>query len=200
MILFLTALLITITIHELAHFVASKLVKCEAEVVSIGFGKPIYSFYRGNTRYNISPILLGGYVKLEGELEQSDSPTAFMNLTYTKKIIITLAGCFVNLLFGFGWLYLGSWLNNYMIFYVGFFNIITGLGNLLPIPGLDGSYPIMVWLEKLIGKEKSTIILKKVVTIIVRVLLIINALLLPWFLIKGVPLLKQLIILYWEMI
>jgi membrane-associated protease RseP (regulator of RpoE activity) len=190
-ILFLSALLPTIILHELAHFLTCKWVKCGTDYVNIGFGKPIFSFYYKNTRYNFTPILLGGYVKLEGEMEISNSPTAFVNLKYHKKVAIALAGCIINLILGGVLIYLGKILTNYYLFYIGFFNILTGLGNLLPIPGLDGSYPILILLEKIIPKEKAIPILNKIIKWFVRILIFLNIICLPWFLIKGIVILNS---------
>jgi membrane-associated protease RseP (regulator of RpoE activity) len=185
-ILFLSALIPTIILHELAHFLTCNLVGCGTDCVNIGFGKPIFSFYFKNTRYNFTPILLGGYVKLEGEMEITNSPTAFVNLKYHKKVAIAMAGCAANIILGGLLLYLGKIINNYFFYYIGFFNILTGIGNLLPIPGLDGSYPILILLEKIIPKEKAIPILNKTIKWFVRILMGLNIIFLPWFIIKGI--------------
>jgi membrane-associated protease RseP (regulator of RpoE activity) len=197
-ILFIGTLIFTIIIHEMAHFLTCKLVKCGTDCVNIGFGKPIYSFYWKNTRYNFTPILLGGYVKLEGEMEISNSPTAFVNLKYHKKVLIAIAGCVINILLGILLVYLGKLIENYVLFYIGFFNIMVGLGNLLPLPGLDGSYPILILLEKIIPKEKAIPILNKIIKWFVRILMILNIIILPWFLIKGIVLLDLVAKIYYQ--
>jgi membrane-associated protease RseP (regulator of RpoE activity) len=196
--LFLFALLPTIIMHELAHFLACKIVNCGVDFINIGFGKPLFSFYYKNIRYNFTPILLGGYVKLEGEMEINNSPTAFINLKYYKKFIIAMAGCLTNLLLGGSLMYLGKIISNYIIYYIGFFNVLAGIGNLLPIPGLDGSYPILVWLEKIIKKEKAISILNKIIKVSIRIILFLNIIILPWFFIKGIPILNLIIEIYWK--
>jgi len=190
--LFLIALIPTIIVHELAHFLMCKRVKCGTDYVNIGFGKPIFSFYYKNTRYNFTPILLGGYVKLEGEMEISNSPTAFVNLKYYKKLLIAIAGCITNIILGLILLFLGTTINNYTLYFIGFFNILVGIGNLLPIPGLDGSYPILFLLEKLMPKEKAISILN-IIKWTLKIILFLNIILLPWFIIKGVPALNLVI-------
>lgn len=196
--LFLIAIIPTIIVHELAHFIACKKTKCGTDYVNIGFGKPIFSFYYKNTRYNLTPILLGGYVKLEGELELSDSPTAFVNLAYSKKAIIALAGCAINILLGIVLVFLGKVCSNFLLYYIGFFNLCAGFGNLLPLPGLDGSYPIMVLLEKIMKKEKAILLLNKIVKWAVRVFISLNVIILPWFIFKGIYLLKEIIEWYYK--
>jgi len=195
-ILFLSALIPTIVLHELAHFLACEWMRCGTSYVNIGFGKPIFSFYFKNTRYNFSPILLGGYVKLEGEMEISNSPTAFINLKYHKKVIIALAGCIVNIILGILLIYLGK--VNYSLYYIGFFNILAGIGNLMPYPGLDGSYPILLLLEKTMQKEKAIPILNKIIKWSVRIIMFLNIIFLPWFVIKGISLLNIIIHTYYQ--
>lgn len=197
-ILFLISLILTICPHELSHLFVSKWVKCGTDCVNIGFGKPLFSLYYKNTRYNFTPILLGGYVKLEGEMEISDSPTAFINLKYSKKVLIAIAGCMTNIILGILLICLGKIILNYILYYIGFFNILAGIGNLLPLPGLDGSYPILVLLEKIIPKEKAIPILNKIIKWFVRIFMFLNIVFLPWFLIKGITLLNFVINAYYR--
>ena len=53
---------ILILIHELGHFIAAKYFGVRVEVFSIGFGKRLTGFRKGDTDYRISAIPLGGYV------------------------------------------------------------------------------------------------------------------------------------------
>src|SRR2546426_7817232 len=56
-----------ILIHEFGHYAAAKLLGVRVEVFSIGFGKRLLGFRRGDTDYRIAAIPLGGYVKMSGE-------------------------------------------------------------------------------------------------------------------------------------
>ena len=56
-----------ILIHEFGHYAVAKLLGVRVEVFSIGFGKRLLGFRRGDTDYRISAIPLGGYVKMSGE-------------------------------------------------------------------------------------------------------------------------------------
>src|SRR5437867_13270216 len=56
-----------ILIHEFGHYAAAKLFKVRVEVFSIGFGKRLFGFRRGETDYRIAAIPLAGYVKMPGE-------------------------------------------------------------------------------------------------------------------------------------
>ena len=56
-----------ILIHEFGHYAAAKYFGVRVEVFSIGFGKRLIGFRRGETDYRISALPLGGYVKMSGE-------------------------------------------------------------------------------------------------------------------------------------
>ncbi len=57
---------VMILVHEFGHFAAAKLLGVRVEVFSIGFGKRLFGFQRGDTDYRISALPLGGYVKMTG--------------------------------------------------------------------------------------------------------------------------------------
>ena len=56
-----------ILIHEFGHYAVAKWLGVRVEVFSIGFGKRLLGFRKGETDYRISAIPLGGYVKMSGE-------------------------------------------------------------------------------------------------------------------------------------
>ena len=64
---FLFVIGILVFIHELGHFVVAKWCGVRVEKFSLGFGKKIFSFVRGETEYRVSSLPLGGYVKMYGE-------------------------------------------------------------------------------------------------------------------------------------
>ena len=180
-ILFCICLLICIFLHELSHLIVAKKCNCGVEVFSVGFGKPIYSFEYKETRYNFTPWLLGGYCKLAGELELSDKSTDFSNLPYHKKFYITIAGCVMNILSGLVGLGLGYLLFNRNLAYFGVLSITLGVGNLLPIPALDGFYIIGLPLcLKVWGKERGYEIFALINKIGFIIIIAINILCIPW--------------------
>jgi len=162
---FVLALLILIILHELGHYFAAKAVGCGVEVVSLGFGKPIlFSKQIGTTVYQVTPWLLGGYCKLEGELEYSTNPHAFANLPYRDKLIISCAGCYINILVGMLGVIFALVFRNYFLYLLGYLGLCLGIGNMIPfIPALDGSYLWMFALEKFYGKKRALEIIKKLV-------------------------------------
>jgi regulator of sigma E protease len=94
-----------ILIHEWGHYAAAKLFKVRVEVFSIGFGKRLLGFRRGDTDYRISAIPLGGYVKMSGENpmdERTDDPGEFLNHPRWQRFVIAIAGPFMNIVLAVG--------------------------------------------------------------------------------------------------
>jgi len=177
---FLICIIINIFVHELGHLLVAKKLKCGVDIFSIGFGKPFYRKEYKGTIYQIAPILLGGYCKLRDELITSSDKEAFSNLRYYKKLLTAIAGCSANIIFGIIFYIIGLKLMNFDIFYFGAIALSLGITNLLPLPCLDGSYPILVWLEKIYGKEKGYEIMNKICKIGFVILMTINIIYLPY--------------------
>ena len=178
--LFFISLVICIFLHELAHLVAAKYCKCKVEVFSIGFGPAIFKKKIGETIYQIALIPIGGYNKLKDEVSYSRSKHAFTNLPYRKKMIIILAGCAINIITGVIAALIGHILFNYNLIYFGILSITLGISNLLPIPALDGSYPILVWLEKLYGKKRGYAKMEKIVRVGFIIIMALNIACIPY--------------------
>lgn len=91
---------ILVIIHEGGHFLVAKLCKVRVNEFSIGFGKILWSKQKGETKYSIRLIPLGGFVSMEGEEEPSNEEGSFSNAGILKKIAIVSAGAIVNIIFG----------------------------------------------------------------------------------------------------
>jgi regulator of sigma E protease len=94
-----------ILIHEFGHYAVAKLLKVRVEVFSIGFGKRLLGFRKGETDYRIAAIPLGGYVKMSGENpmdQRTDDPAEFMNHPRWHRFLIAIAGPAMNILFAIG--------------------------------------------------------------------------------------------------
>ena len=104
-----------ILIHEFGHYAAAKYFGVRVEVFSIGFGKRLLGFKRGDTDYRISAIPLGGYVKMSGENpmdSRSDDPGEFLNHPRWQRFVVAIAGPAMNVL-----LALGLWTGIFMAHY-----------------------------------------------------------------------------------
>ena len=92
---------IMILVHEFGHYAAAKWFGVRVDVFSIGFGKRLVGFRRGDTDYRISALPLGGYVKMAGEnpLEsRSGAPDEFMSHPRWQRFVIAIAGPAMNIL------------------------------------------------------------------------------------------------------
>ena len=106
---------VLIFVHELGHFLVAKAVGIQVLRFSLGFGRPLLAWRRGETEYWVSWIPLGGYVKMAGledegmtgELEGGKSETPIdPSRTFDKKplwarMAVILAGVTMNLFLAF---------------------------------------------------------------------------------------------------
>ncbi len=92
-----------IFIHEFGHYITARLFKVSITEFSIGMGPPLvtYDSKRSGIRYTLAMLPIGGFVAMVGEDEESDDPNAFNKKPAWQRFIITAAGAFVNILFGF---------------------------------------------------------------------------------------------------
>jgi regulator of sigma E protease len=95
---------ILVTFHEFGHYWVAR--RCGVKVLrfSVGFGKPIKSWYgKDGTEYCVAWIPLGGYVKMldarEGDIEPADRPREFTSKPIWQRMLIILAGPGFNLIF-----------------------------------------------------------------------------------------------------
>jgi regulator of sigma E protease len=94
-----------ILIHEFGHYAVAKLLGARVEVFSIGFGKRLLGFRRGDTDYRVSAIPLGGYVKMSGENpmdERTGDPGEFLSHPRWHRFLIAIAGPSMNILLAIG--------------------------------------------------------------------------------------------------
>ncbi len=90
-----------ILIHEFGHYAVAKWLGVRVEVFSIGFGKRLLGFRKGDTDYRIAAIPLGGYVKMSGENpmdERTGDPAEFLSHPRWHRFLIAIAGPAMNIL------------------------------------------------------------------------------------------------------
>ena len=92
---------ILIFLHELGHFVAAKLSGVQVNEFSMFMGPAIFKKQKGETLYSIRCIPIGGYCAMEGEDADTDNPRSFQKAAWWKRLIILVAGSFMNLVSGF---------------------------------------------------------------------------------------------------
>src|SRR6266850_1479904 len=106
---------VLIAVHEFGHFIVAKAVGIQVLRFSLGFGRPLVQWRRGETEYWIAWIPLGGYVKMAGleeegmvgELEGGKADAAIdPERTFDKqplwaRMAVILAGVTMNLFLAF---------------------------------------------------------------------------------------------------
>ncbi|MCK5168210.1 MAG: site-2 protease family protein, partial [Rhodospirillaceae bacterium] len=111
---FLLVLSVLIFVHELGHFLVARWAGVKVEIFSIGFGSELYGFEdRHGTRWRISAVPLGGYVKMFGEgdivtgiddtedrpMTNEEKKVSFHHKPLSKRTAIVSAGPLANFLF-----------------------------------------------------------------------------------------------------
>jgi regulator of sigma E protease len=92
---------IIVFIHELGHYIAARLCGVKIETFSIGCGPELLGFVdKHGTRWRLAILLIGGYVKMNGEEpgSYSNNGQSFQSKKLLQKIFIVSAGCIFNYL------------------------------------------------------------------------------------------------------
>src|SRR5712671_1266671 len=85
---FLFVLTIVVFFHELGHFLVARWTDVKVLTFSLGFGPELFGFNdRHGTRWKISAIPLGGYVKFFGDESEASTPSAeaLANMTEEER-------------------------------------------------------------------------------------------------------------------
>jgi regulator of sigma E protease len=111
-VVFLIVLSILIYVHEWGHYWVAKRNGVRVEVFSIGFGPEVFGWTNAaGTRWKISAIPLGGYVKMFGEntdddengepveMSEAEKAVSFHHKRLGQRAAIVFAGPAVNFLF-----------------------------------------------------------------------------------------------------
>ncbi len=92
-----------IFIHEFGHYIFARIFKVSIQEFSIGMGPKIFTRTSKKTgiKYSIGILPIGGYVAMEGEDGESHDPNSFDKKPAWQRLIITVSGASVNIIFGF---------------------------------------------------------------------------------------------------
>lgn len=88
--------LLVVLLHEFGHFSVAKLVGIKVNEFSVGMGPKIFQKTKGETKYSLRALPIGGYVAMEGEDEESFDPRSFNNVSVFKRMAVVLAGVTMN--------------------------------------------------------------------------------------------------------
>ncbi|MBT7148439.1 MAG: PDZ domain-containing protein, partial [Rhodospirillales bacterium] len=119
---FLIVLTILVYVHEWGHYWVAVKSGVRVEVFSIGFGPELFGWYnKAGTRWKISAIPLGGYVKMFGQsdseadddvgedLTDEEKGVSFAHKSLAKRVAIVAAGPFANFIFAIVVFFLLAW-------------------------------------------------------------------------------------------
>ncbi len=101
-----------VTLHELGHYLVGRWFGVKADAFSVGFGSELAGWTdRRGTRWKLSALPLGGYVKFAGDMNPASQPSeewlalpeveraqTFQAATLWQKALIVLAGPVMNFL------------------------------------------------------------------------------------------------------
>ena len=97
---FVLIISVIVVIHELGHYLAARCFGLVGRKFSLGFGKAIFSRTdRLGTRWQVSPILLGGYVSFPGDDPKDparEGEVTLESLARWKRAIVVAAGPGIN--------------------------------------------------------------------------------------------------------
>lgn len=117
---FLAVLTVIVFVHEMGHYLVARWNGVAIQAFSIGFGRELVGWNdRHGTRWKISAIPLGGYVRFAGDMNASSmpdpdapemrdpalAPHLFVNKSVWQRIAIVAAGPIANVLLTFVILY-----------------------------------------------------------------------------------------------
>ena len=97
----IVALLVMIMGHEFGHFATAKRLGMKVTDFFVGFGPVVWSTTRGETRYGIRALPLGGYVKVPGmswleTVDPATEPRTYREATYPRKVLFASAGSLMH--------------------------------------------------------------------------------------------------------
>ncbi len=118
---FLLAIGVLVTVHEYGHYRAARAVGVKVLRFSIGFGRPLLRWQRGDTEFVLAALPLGGYVRMVDEREApvpaADRARAFNRQSLPRRAAVVAAGPLANLLLA-----------------VALFAIVAAVGEREPLP------------------------------------------------------------------
>ena len=94
---FLAVLVVLVLAHECGHFFTARATGVRIEEFGIGFPPRLFSIKRGETRYSINILPLGGFVKMAGE-EDPNVPGSLAGKSAGVRVLVLASGAIMNAL------------------------------------------------------------------------------------------------------
>ncbi|HTH97899.1 MAG TPA: RIP metalloprotease RseP [Stellaceae bacterium] len=110
---FIIVLSVLVFVHELGHYLAARWNGVKVEVFSIGFGPELFGWFdRAGTRWKVSALPMGGYVRMFGDEDAASMPSGSVSRmteeeravshphkSVAARAVIAAAGPIANFLF-----------------------------------------------------------------------------------------------------
>lgn len=97
---FLLVIGIVVSVHEFGHFYAARRFGVKVQRFSIGFGKVLVRWQRGETEYALSMIPLGGYVAMpvskDEQIPAAEKHRCIDQKPVWQRMVVSAAGPFAN--------------------------------------------------------------------------------------------------------
>ena len=87
---------VLIIVHEFGHYYAAIKSGVKVEEFGLGMGKKIIGKQVGETEFTLNAVPFGGFVRMLGEEDESRDPRSFGEAKLLNRMVITLAGVFMN--------------------------------------------------------------------------------------------------------
>lgn len=108
--IFLAVLFVLILVHEWGHFFAAKRTGMRVDEFGIGFPPKLASYQKGETKYSLNALPIGGFVKIYGEdalvegenpleVQNPDRHRSFTARPHWAQAVVLVAGVTMNVLF-----------------------------------------------------------------------------------------------------
>lgn len=83
---FFVILSVIVFVHEFGHYIVAKWCGVRIEAFSIGFGKEVFGWNdKSGTRWKVSLVPMGGYVKMYGDAGAASTPDAGKNAAMSEE-------------------------------------------------------------------------------------------------------------------
>ncbi len=95
------AILFMVMFHEYGHFITAKRAGLLVSDFFVGFGPVLWSTKRGETRYGVRALPLGGFVKVPGmtwsdKVDPAIEPRTYREASYPKKVLFASSGSLMH--------------------------------------------------------------------------------------------------------
>lgn len=107
----LIVIFVLVLVHEFGHFITARL--AGIRVLEFGIGFPPRARLlgrRGGVDYTLNWLPIGGYVRMEGEDQDSEDPHSFNNAGLLRQLGVLVAGVAMNVVTAFVLFFVVAWL------------------------------------------------------------------------------------------